>query len=271
MADMVYRLVLRARFEDAGELSRVTQELERLRIQGARVSVTLAEGGRRGAFGLNTIARSALRVGFMLNMLESAYMRQTMAMMIMENAQDRYNDAVRRYGRNSEEARRAARRLEQQMRYLHLANTRANISMALMITQLALQSGLLDQATLASIRAKLASWAMTAANWLETASWKAKAIAIGAATAGLAVPFIIAGMAAAAAATANIPSKQTGGFVEKTGIYMLHAGEYVVPAEQVPPRSVINIQTQLNVETDLDEALREQNRIVKSEFRRLTR
>jgi len=151
--------------------------LEKLQLSGSKVNITIGKEGRAAAGGLDTLARSGLRVGFMLNMVESAYMRQTMATLMANNAQERYNTVVARYGRNSEEARKAARQMETQMDYLNLANNRANISTALLMTQFALQTGILKKSTWATIQATAAKYADTIANKLSASSLSESAIA----------------------------------------------------------------------------------------------
>jgi hypothetical protein len=74
----------------------------------------------------------------------------------------------------------------------------------------------------------------TAASWAHTIAKKAEAIALGIVNA--LTPWgwaILAGAAVAAAGAIalaeRIPSKQYGGIVERTGPYLLHAGEFVIP------------------------------------------
>jgi len=286
MADMMYRLVLRAQFENQAELTKAIEGLNQLQVSGAKVNVQMGGMGRTSSESMNGLAMSVLRVGFMFNMMESALMRQEMATMMAENAQNRLNDAIARYGTNSVQAQRAAKQMETEMAYLNNANIRANISMGLMATQLILQSNLLDKASLAQVRHALASAATTVANWLETASWKAKAVAIAAAT-GIGAIITIAAVAAATAATATIPSKQEGGYISQTKPYLLHAGEWVLSKESVrgiekstfmpsletggggTTLPAFNFETHLHLETDLDVALKEQNRRIKDEYRRL--
>lgn len=62
MSDMMYRLVLKARFENQQKLDKAIQGLERLQIQGAQVNVRMGEMGRQGTLGLSSLARSALSV-----------------------------------------------------------------------------------------------------------------------------------------------------------------------------------------------------------------
>jgi len=211
MTDMMYKLVLRAKFENEQELERVIHGLKQLEVQGAKVNVSMGTAGREGATGLDSLARSALRVGFMFNMLESAYMRVTMGQMMVTRGQQAYNKAVERYGKNSEQAREAAKRLELQTNYLNMANMRANISMGLLITQLALQSNLLKGATLSQIAHTVATKAATLADWLHVAALKAKAILLAATQPWMAPVMIGAGVAVATGIGAGIitqPSKQ---------------------------------------------------------------
>jgi hypothetical protein len=192
---------------------------------------------------------SVLRVGFMFNMMESAFMRQEMAAMMAENAQNRLNDAIARYGANSEQARRAAKQNETEMQYLNNANIRANVSMGLVATQLILQSNLLKTATLAEMAhtaAKyggiIASGLHTAARYVEAAAiWvknhaMAVEVSLEAALAPYLVPIMLGAAAAAtagiAASVATMPSKQEGGYVTETRPYLLHAGERVLSSKE---------------------------------------
>jgi len=177
MADMMYRLVLRAKFENQEELQRVINGLQQLQVQGANVSVTMGKAGETGKISLEGIARSAMSVGFMYNMLESAAMRAQMATMLLDSAQERYNNTVAKYGRNSREAAQAAKELEQRTEYLNAANMRANVSMGLMCTNLILQTGLLNASTRAKIMEAAASAYATIKHGIETSAILAKAAA----------------------------------------------------------------------------------------------
>jgi len=81
-----------------------------------------------------------------------------------------------------------------------------------------------------------------AAEWMHVVALKAKAVAAaiahGIASLGAALPLIVAAAAAATAialtATAQAPSKERGGPIYETGLYRLHAGEYVFPANRSP-------------------------------------
>ena len=248
MSDMIYRLVLKARFEDAAQLEGAIQGLERLQIQGANVSIRMGAMGREGAAGLDSIARSALRVGFMFNMLESAYMRATMATIILDNAQDRYNKTVEKYGEHSEEAQKAAKQLEMRMDYLNLANTRANVSMGIMLLQLALQSNLLDKATLSTIAHTVATGAATIKEWLHNAALSAKAILLA-----MINPYTAAlGIAAA-----------TG-----VGAYI---GSEIMAARTVntPPSQITVEGSTINVTEDVEAALEKDKEEKMQEYERL--
>lgn len=65
---------------------------------------------------------------FYFSMLDSAMMRQETTALTLADAQDSYNDAIREYGASSEEATRAARRLERVQHYVDMANRRAMLS-----------------------------------------------------------------------------------------------------------------------------------------------
>ena len=195
MADMMYRLVLRAQFENQEQLQSAIDGLEKLKVQGANVSVTMGAAGTTGKSSLEGIARSAMSVGFMFNMLESAMMRAQMATLLVDNAQDRYNTTVEKYGKNSAEARKAAKELASQMDYLNMATIRENVSMGLMIGMITIQSGVLNTATLAKIAHTAATAAQTAANWLENSSLMAQ-ITLQAALHPWLVPAMVGGAAA---------------------------------------------------------------------------
>ena len=162
MADIIYKLVLRAQFENQAELTKAVEGLNQLQVSGAKVNVQMGGIGRTGTESMDNMAMSVLRVGFMFNMMESALMRQDMAAMMAENAQNRLADAIARYGANSEQARRATKQMESEMSYLNSANIRANVSMGLMATQLLLQSELLKTATIAQIAKTAATVSDTA-------------------------------------------------------------------------------------------------------------
>jgi len=249
LSEMMYRLTLRAHFEGEAELERAVHSLERLQIQGATVNVRMGEMGRTGALGLDSLARSALRVGYMFNMLESAWMRQTMAQMMATNAQERYNTVVERYGANSEEARQAAKQLEMQTNYLNMANMRANVSMGLMITQLALQGSLLDKATISSVAHTLATKAATIAHAAETAAiWsKNQALAVYHALSGPKGWAILAG---AAAITTGVLASQ----VFRPS-----------PTQQTQQNLEVNVDVQQ--EMDFDEMWRKAGRKAQTELR----
>lgn len=248
MSDMIYRLILRARFEDEAEIERVLHGLERLQIGGAKVSVSMGEVGREGTAGLQRLARAGLSVGFMFNMLESAYMRQTLAVLTLDNAQERYNNTVEKYGINSKKAQDALKQLELRTNYLNMANMRANVSMGLMLTQLAIQSKLLDASTLSTIANTAATTAATIKEWLHVAALKAKAVLMAITSSGVLVPaMMIAGVATAGA----------------IGYYTGTA------ASSAAGPTNINIEAPINVtpEQDLDTALDQFNKKVKEEYR----
>jgi len=310
MADLTYRLVLRATFEGREQLDQAVQELEKIQFQGAKVGVSVQQGGARAGEGLQGIARSAMSIGFMFNMVESAWMRQTMASIMAANAQDRYNSAVARFGVKSEEAQRAARQLTQEMQYLDAANMRANVSMGLMAGTLLISTDLLKKeswATIAStasktyhtiatklntiatgeniltkIAHKAVTIASTAIEWLENAALQAQIILRGTLSMGLLVPAMIVGAAAAAgiAGYSMGQSKQEGGHIPQTGMYLLHEGEYVLPKTNMGTSiqttsletskvEVFSIQSDIHVETDLERALTIQNKKIVSEWKRM--
>lgn len=248
VTDLVYRLVLRARFESREELENALRGVERLGIEGMKVTVGIGKAGKEGALGLERLASSAMRVGFMFNMVESAYMRLTMGQLMVERGQDRLNKTIAKFGANSEEATQAASQLEMQMKYLNLANNRANVSMGLLLLQFAIQTRLLRSATLAKIGHTIATQAATAAHWLENAALKAKAVLLSIVSGGVAVPAMIgAGLA-------------TAGFIGGMALTQATA--------QPQPKSEINIETNFGLYTNLDEAFNEANRQATYELRR---
>jgi hypothetical protein len=249
MADMMYRLVLRAQFENAAELTRAAQSLEGLTIAGAKVNVTMGGMGRASSESMQGLARSVMIVGFMFNMMESALMRQEMASMMAENAQNRLNDAIARYGVNSEQARRAMKQNETEMSYLNNANMRANVSMGLMVTTLIIQSKVLEGATLAQIKHTATLATATLGQWAHVAALQARALWEAIVSGGLAVPLMVAGGVIA------------------TGALGYYAGSMGTGAGA--SKAEINIKTDMNVETDVDDALKKQNQEVKDELKRL--
>lgn len=243
MADMMYRLVLRAQFENQAELNKAIEGLNQLEMSGNKVNVQMGGLGREGTDSLNGLANSALRVGFMFNMVESALMRQEMASMMAENAQNRLNDAIARYGINSEQARRAMKQNESEMAYLNSANLRANVSMGLMVATLLLQSHILDAATLAQIKHTASVVASTLAHWAKVAALQAEAI-----FEAMLNPWMVPAMIAAGAAVAGVA-------------YGISTGAFA-------PKAEISVKTDVNVETDVDDALKKQNQQVKDELKR---
>jgi hypothetical protein len=243
--DMMYRLVLRAQFENQAELNRAIEGLNQLQISGAKVNVQMGGMGQASSVSLNSLANSAMRVGFMFNMMESAFMRQEMASMMAEAAQNRLNDAIARYGANSEEARRAMKQNETEMAYLNNANMRANVSMGLMATMLVLQSGILESTTIKQIAHTATTIAATVADWAHVAALSAVAT-LEAMLEPWMVPAMIGGGAAIASAIAA----------------------YAVTRGPVAYQANFDIKTDMKVETSLDDAIREQNRQIKNEFRR---
>jgi hypothetical protein len=249
MGDMMYRLVLRAQFENAEELNRVTQGLEGLKVQGANVNVSMGRMGETASSSLQGIARSAMSVGFMFNMMESAMMRSQMATLLTSNAQDRLNTAVARYGKDSEPARKAAKELGMQMDYLNMANSRAYVSMGIMTLSLVAQSEILKEATIATIAHTATTIASTAAHWAKSAALGVEAVLLGmvralekdwvAITAALAVGVAIGGT----------------------------VGAYMATRPTQTVSSTVNINTDLKIETDLDKALEKQNREVTNAYK----
>lgn len=249
MADMMYRLVLRAQFENAEELQKATQALEQIRLQGANVKVELGKMQGAGKTSMEDIARGAMSVGFMFNMMESAMMRSEMATILVTNAQERYNTVVGRFGSNSEEARKAGQELEQQMKYLEMANMRTSVSMGIMATNLLLQSGLLDKATLSTIYHTVVTKGAAAAHWLENAALGVKASLLAAINA---LTFQYQNIALAIGAAAAI------------GVAGYAVGSYAANAGQT-----ISINAPVSVAPNLDEALVQQNKKITSEYNRM--
>jgi hypothetical protein len=246
MADMMYRLVLRAQFENQAEFTKATDALDKLQISGAKVTVTMGGMGKTSSESMTGFARGVMSLGFMFNMMESALMRQEMATMMAENAQNRLNDAIAHYGVNSEQARRASKQMESELSYLNNANIRAYVSMGLMATTLLLQSKVLESATRAEIMhtaakygGAIASGTKTVAEHLETAAiWLKNAattawITLQAIAHPWLVPAMVAGAAAIAITLATVPSKQEGGYISETKPYLLHAGERVLSSKEV--------------------------------------
>lgn len=249
MADLVYRLVIHCQKENLAEMIRVQEELSKL---------TNGELTPKAPIGLESIAHSILRMGFMVNMLESAYMRQEVALIMLANAQDRYNDAVARFGVNSEQARRAARLLAQEKDYLDKANMRASVSMILMMTSLFLYNSEIIKNTLTTIYATTSKIFHIIAQKTETISlWTTiKKYSL--------IPIIIGTVITAIMAfQQKIPSKEKGGTVEKSGVYLVHEGEIILPSTttkvEIPP---IHAKT-------LEEALRRKDLAVKQALHKI--
>jgi hypothetical protein len=117
------------------------------------------------------------------------------------------------------------------------------------ITHQIVSLGLRAKEIAASIAHALVIGAETLAHWVLVAAKKALSIA-SAISHALEGPWgwaILAGAAVAAgfglALASQIPSKQFGGSIERTGPYLLHAGEYVVPrsASSGPVFNIANL------------------------------
>lgn len=248
MTDLVYRLVLRAQFESQEELETALRGLQRLQTQGMITTVSVGKGAQEGAYSLQSLASSTLSAAYAFNMLESAYMRVTMGQLMTERGQDRLNKTIQKFGANSEEAREAAKQLEMQTKYLDLANTRANVSMGILLLQLAIQSRLLDKATLAQIYNTAVTVIDTAKTWLQNAALSAKAVLMSMVSLGTITPIMIgAGLATAA-------------FIGGMALTQATA--------QPQPKSEINIETNFGLYANLDEAFDSAQREATYELRR---
>lgn len=177
MSESVYRIVLKG-VSDTGDFDTVISKLQELSATAKNVTVQVGDIAEKPSLSLNNLATSFLRVGFMFNMFESAMMRQQMATYMLTNAQNDYNKAVQNFGPTSEQAIQAHDRLTTMTNYTNAANLRANISTALLTTQIILQTGILEKATIAKLLDATATAASTLQDWLETAAIQAKNVAL---------------------------------------------------------------------------------------------
>ena len=235
MTDMVYRLILKAEFEDEAQLQKALQGINQLELHEANITVGIGTMAKRSKIGLESVARATLRCGFTANMLESSFMRSEMAQLMVTRSQYQYNEIVKKYGRNSEQAKRAMKELELQRSYLNHATMRANISTGLMTLQFALQSGILEKAVLVQMLSTLRTIAETIWTGIEIIILKAKLAAMTLLTGGLCIPAMLAaGMAIEAAIGFDI-----------------------------------NIEREFHVETDVKDFLTARNRQTSSDLRRM--
>jgi len=174
MSEQVYRIVLSGECRTKEAFDQVLTGMQNISKGAENVNVNISGVGTQSELSLDRMARGFLRVGFMFNMYESALMRQEMAQYMVTNAQDAYNQAVERYGPASDQAMQAHRRLQQMIDYTDKANMRANISTALLTTQIVLQTGILEGATRAQIVHQATMAATTIQHGLETAAIWAK-------------------------------------------------------------------------------------------------
>lgn len=247
--DMSYKLTLRWSTENKEQVDSVLNALDQIKMKGADVSVTMGKVGTTGGVGLNSMVSSLMRVGFMFNMYESAMMRAEMAQMMLTASQDRYNDAISKYGRNSEQAIRAAKQLQVEMRYLDNANLRANVSMGLLTATMVVQSGVLEAKTWKTVIDTGATVVNTIATWANNAAKSVSAVLMNILSGGTLTPSMVA---AAAAGTA---------IVAGAGIVGYSLGSR--------GNNDININAPITIDGNIDDALREQNRRVKSEYGRM--
>lgn len=246
---MSYKLTLRWSTENKEQLDSTLNALEQIRMKGAQVNVTMGGVGTAGHSNLNSMVSSLMRVGFMFNMYESAMMRAEMAQMMLTASQDRYNDVISKYGRNSEQAQRASKQLEVEMRYLDNANLRANVSMGLLTATMVVQSGVLEAKTWRTVLDTGATVANTIVTWANNAAQSVAVILKNVLSGGTLTPSMIA---AAAAGTALVAGAGIVGY----SLGSRGGGD-------------ININAPITIDGDIDSALREQNRRVKSEYGRM--
>lgn len=127
--------------------------------------------------------------------------------------------------------------------YTHKANMRANISTALLTTQIILQSGVLKKATLAKIAHQTTIIATTAAHYAEIIALKAKA---------------------AAQIFLQALSGPAGWATLGAGLAIGAMATYAV----VRPQAVNNVNVVINQEGDLDSAFEQAKRQATYELRR---
>jgi len=157
-------------------------------------------------------------------MLQMMQERQLIVQDIMENAtfrlqtsQDRYNDAVTRYGANSQEAIRAHRELIMAQNQLERAHIRTNMLMEHQFMQV-IPMGISMMSGLLSI-----TLALGGAEALRGGIGRAVMFGAMAATMGLTAYTAMQGMQGA-------KTMHAGGVVPQTGFYYLEGGETVNPS-----------------------------------------
>ncbi len=242
-------------------LEKVTAGFEKMgesaERMGSKVEAT-TKGMEINYRGLITSFSGAATAGFALyNMydriteiqvsVDRANLTLKASMNAAEDAQRRYNIQVQKYGVHSAEARAAAADLRIAQERAEVAASRAQMAqenlneamvrMAIGIIPTAIT--MVDSISKALTILKTTTILTTVAEWGHIIALKAKAVALAVvhALTGPVGWIILAAAAAAAAAgialAARIPTKKTGGLVYETGPYLLHAGEYVIPPENV--------------------------------------
>jgi len=167
---------------------------------------------------------------FYASMFMSALMKDDNALLSLEGSTERYNKALREYGRNSEEARNAARSLEMAQNNLNRAQTMSTVLTGSII----LQGVSLATSFIALAKSiTTANTALQIHNFLKTYSLALTGVGI------VAVGAAIAAAGAYGAMSAN------------------------------QPQININSNVSLMGEKDLDTALDRQNRNIRDEARRL--
>ncbi|MCA1810482.1 MAG: hypothetical protein LC623_00525 [Halobacteriales archaeon] len=129
-------------------------------------------------------ARSVEEASRLFTRLDLAQISTTQSMDSMRAAQDRYSDAIARFGANSTQARKAAQDLERAHISLDKAQIRAEMSMGLVAVQ-SLQLATKAPAAVAALRA------LTAAEWnaATAAAAFANVVTLGAAAVGVVAGF----------------------------------------------------------------------------------
>lgn len=253
--DMTYRLVLKATFQDAEELDRVTQGLQQLKVQGAQVTVQMNDMKQAGTSSFASILQSGMSVAFMYNMLESAMMRQQQASKSLQDAEDNLTTTIQRYGAGSKEARDASEELKTTRDYLTSATNREYVSEGLMLATLIQQSGILKASTWATIEKTAAEAAHEIQTWATNTAIQAENTALSISDALTGNWYLLA---AAAAVSAGVG----------IGAYAYNQSQQSAQSSS-SSTSNININSNVTVSQDLDKALDKQNDEVKNEYKRM--
>jgi len=258
----VFRVIIEGdyRAQKAFEMAIYQTGVLKTSIEG--MSETAQKTSVEAEAGFEKMARGIWRVTSLFAVMDMAMMRVQVAHNILESAQDRYNQALEKYGTFSRQAVAAHRELERVHNYVARSYIRAAIAAGSFILRVALESNVLKEASLAHITKSLAEAKATIVSNLHNASLATKIILLSAVTGGV---FALAAALGAAAGSAIVAQTQV-----KSLSAELEGLEGATIGGGLRVRSPITFQSSIVVErgVDIDEAIEENARRMKAERRR---